>query len=104
MGPLIYSCSKALPFAPYVAPHLQLILYRPLVKSQPQETCIMPEEAKEEEKKEDKPKKDWDVELKNLEAAASNLEVADEKVLEDIEEKLLLFEAINILPSSRFVL
>lgn len=44
-------------------------------------------------------KKDWDKELKNLEAVASNLEVADETVLEALEEKLMQFETSNILPS-----
>lgn len=44
-------------------------------------------------------KKDWDKELKNLEAVASNLEVADETVLEALEEKLMQFETSNILLS-----
>lgn len=44
-------------------------------------------------------KKDWDKELKNLEAVASNLEAADETVLEALEEKLLLFETTNIIQS-----
>ena len=63
----------------------------------------IPEEPNEEDTKTGKPVKDWDYELKSLEAVASNLEVADEQVLEQIEEKLLLFEATNLLPSSRYI-
>ena len=50
-------------------------------------------------KSEHEVKKDWDRELKNLEAVASNLEAADETILEALEEKLLQFETSNILQS-----
>ena len=45
------------------------------------------------------PTKDWNTELRTLEAVASNLEMADESVLDDLEEKLLLFETVNMVPS-----
>jgi len=54
--------------------------------------------AAEAEAKEPAPP-NWNAELKNLEAVASNLELADESVLDDLEEKLLLFEAVNMVPS-----
>lgn len=109
LGSLILGCRQALPAAPFVPPHLHSILYKPLVKplsnskvnSQLPVDNTIPEEPNEEDTKTGKPVKDWDYELKSLEAVASNLEVADEQVLEQIEEKLLLFEATNLLPSSR---
>ena len=111
LGSLILGCRQALPVAPFVPPHLHNLLYKPLVKPLTEPLVnpllsvnnIIPEEPKEEDIKKGKPVKDWDYELKNLEAAASNLEVADEQVLEQIEEKLLLFEATNLLPSSRLL-
>jgi len=109
LGSLIVGCRQALPTAPFVPPHLHNLLYKPLAKplSKPPVNPLLTvdntvsEEPKEEDTKTGKPVKDWDYELKNLEAVASNLEVADEQVLEQIEEKLLLFEATNLLPSSR---
>lgn len=108
---MIFSCPKALPATPYIPPHLQSLLYQPLVRPVP----LKAEESKgetqtdgEEDKKNDTlasttldqdVKKDWDKELKNLEVVASNLEGADETVLEALEEKLLLFETTNILQS-----
>lgn len=106
--------SKALPVTPYIPAHLQNVLYQPLVRICPPKTeNTTPDEVLVKTNEDKKPdaqsedlatpdgevKKDWDKELKNLEAVASNLEVADETVLEALEEKLLLFETSNILPS-----
>lgn len=115
LGPWILHCrNRALPAAPYIPPHLQSVLYQPLVRIIPPKTeNTTSEEVRTETNEEKKPdtqpedlatpdeevKKDWDKELKNLEAVASNLEVADETVLEALEEKLLLFETSNILQS-----
>ncbi|XP_057371560.1 uncharacterized protein LOC130692459 [Daphnia carinata] len=115
LGPWILHCrNRALPAAPYIPPHLQSVLYQPLVRIiPPKKENTTPEEVRTENNEEKNPgtqtedlakpdgevKKDWDKELKNLEAVASNLEVADETVLEALEEKLLLFETSNILQS-----
>lgn len=107
MGALIFACPKALPLAPYIPPHLQASLYRSLVttpvKAAPDSLGASATVGADDEEKSDlKEEKDWNTELKTLEAAVSNLEAADESVLEDLEEKLLLFEAVNMVPS-RFV-
>ena len=115
LGPWILHCrNRALPVAPYVPPHLQSVLYQPLVRTCPPKTEdnkaneVQNEEnenIKNDTQTEDltssdqEIKKDWDKELKNLEAVASNLEVADETVLEALEEKLMQFETSNILLS-----
>ncbi|KAI9565657.1 hypothetical protein GHT06_009449 [Daphnia sinensis] len=115
LGPWILHCrNRALPATPYIPPHLQSVLYQPLVRIIPPKTeNTSPEEGQTENNEEKNPdtqpedlakpdgevKKDWDKELKNLEAVASNLEVADETVLEALEEKLLQFETSNILQS-----
>lgn len=112
LGPLIFSCPKALPATPLIPPHLQNLLYQPLIVRNVTAKAE-DDEAKKTKEKEDEEKqpdteseepekdlqKDWDKELKNLEAVAANLEAADETVLEALEEKLLLFETNNILPS-----
>lgn len=109
LGPLmIFASSKALPAAPYIPPHLQSLLCQPLVRTaavKAEDKSVEMRAEGSEEKKDDlvtpeqEIKKDWDKELKNLEAVASNLEAADETVLEALEEKLLQFETINILQS-----
>ncbi len=107
--------NRALPAAPFVPPHLQSVLYQPLVRTCPPKTEDNKANEVQQEENEIKNsdtqsqelvvtpdqeiKKDWDKELKNLEAVASNLEVADETVLEALEEKLMQFETSNILPS-----
>lgn len=109
---MIFSCPKALPATPYIPPHLQSLLYQPLtVRSVPpkvedEKTSNAPENDSEDkqndsqsEGSEKKTQKDWDKELQNLEAVATNLEAADETVLEALEEKLLQFETTNILQS-----
>ena len=100
MGALIYSCPKALPLMPYIPPHLQNILYRPLVAVRPPSTPkVVKEDPAVKEESVASPTKDWNTELRTLEAVASNLEMADESVLDDLEEKLLLFETVNMVPS-----
>ncbi|XP_046635555.1 cyclin-dependent kinase 12-like isoform X2 [Daphnia pulicaria] len=114
LGPWILHCrNRALPAAPYVPPHLQSVLYQPLVRTIPpkteddkandvhhEENEINKTDTQSQDLAPDQEiKKDWDKELKNLEAVASNLEVADETVLEALEEKLMQFETSNILLS-----
>lgn len=115
LGPWILHCrNRALPAALYVPPHLQSVLYQPLVRSFPpkiedNKANDVQQEDNEINKTDTQSqdlsttdqefKKDWDKELKNLEAVASNLEVADETVLEALEEKLMQFETSNILLS-----
>ena len=74
-----------------------------VTKSEDKSTELQAENCDENKdelvKSEHEVKKDWDRELKNLEAVASNLEAADETILEALEEKLLQFETSNILQS-----
>ena len=70
-----------------------------VTKSEDKSTELQAENKDELVKSEHEVKKDWDRELKNLEAVASNLEAADETILEALEEKLLQFETSNILQS-----
>lgn len=74
-----------------------------VTKSEDKSTELQAENSEENKdelvKSEHEVKKDWDRELKNLEAVASNLEAADETILEALEEKLLQFETSNILQS-----
>ena len=119
LGALIFSCPKALPAVPYIPPHLQSLLHQPLVvrhvppKLDDGKSSEVQVEGNEEKKNDAQShdsttpdqvvKKDWDNELRNLEAVACNLETADETILETLEEKLLQFETANIL-QSRFVI
>lgn len=103
MGAVVFSCPKALPPVPFIPPHMHSLLNLPLVRTitpaqevltsltteadpnnEPNSTPTTPDQKK---------KKDWDKELKNLEVIASNLEGADEKILQSLEEKLLQFES-----------
>ena len=100
-----------MPAQPYIPPHLQNRLCRPLTRVVP---ASSEETGKEKEKKDDDDdslldakegdseprRKNWDKELKHLEALASNLEVADDAIWQELEEKLLLFEMANIFASS----
>lgn len=109
MGAVVFSCPKALPPVPYIPPHMQRLLNLPLVRTITPAKDVQDNVNTEDHVNVDattstpttpdqKKKKDWDKELKSLETIATNLEVADETILQNLEEKLLQFES-SLLPS-----
>ena len=103
MGAVVFSCPKALPPVPYIPPHMLSLISLPLVRTvSPAQDVLTSLTTAEDSNNEpitstpttpEQKKRDWDKELKNLEVIASNLEGADEKILQSLEEQLLQFEA-----------
>ena len=103
LGAFILNCRKALPAAPIIPLHLQKALCRPLsqgIKVKPNTEQVDKDGEKNVDKdcenavtSDQETKKNWTVELNTLEMIANNLEIADDSVWLDLEEKLLRFEA-----------